>query len=119
MSIHKNAIDSIILGVEDYNSADPRRLISATRNLVAGILLLIKHKLALLSPPGSDEALLKEKVLPESDGKGGVSWKGKGRKTVDMQSMQERCETLRVDVDWNGSRRLSITATTLSTTSPP
>jgi len=106
MSIHNNAVDSIILGIEDYNSADPRRLISATRNLVAGILLLIKYKLATLSPAGSDEALLKERVLPEPDGNGGISWKGKGRKTVDVKSMQDRCETLGIDVDWKRVKKI-------------
>lgn len=59
MSILQNAIDSIALGIEDYNSSDSRRLISCTRNLFAGILLLFKHKLAILSPPGSDEVLIK------------------------------------------------------------
>jgi|GEM_PF-224822 len=106
MSIHKNAIDSIILGVEDYNSTDPRRLLSATRNLVAGTMLLIKHKLASLSPPGTDEALLKERVLPEMDGKGGIKWKGKGRKTVDVQSMEDRCKSLGIDVDWQRVRKI-------------
>ncbi len=100
MSIYKNAIDSIVLGIEDYNSADPRRLISATRNLVAGILLLIKHKLVTLSPVGSDEVLIKQRVLPEPDEKGNVVWKGEGRKTVDVQQMQERCRSLGITVDW-------------------
>jgi len=100
MSIYKNAIDSIVLGIEDYNSADPRRLISATRNLVSGILLLIKHKLVTLSPAGSDEVLIKQRVLPESDGKGGVVWKGEGHKTVDVQQIQERCRSLGITVDW-------------------
>ncbi|MEK6766658.1 MAG: hypothetical protein AABY49_10600 [Planctomycetota bacterium] len=100
MSIFKNAIDSIILGIEDYNTAEPRRLLSATRNLVSGILLLIKHKLSTLSPAGTDEALIKQRVLPQLDGSGGVLWKGKGKKTVDVHQMRERCEGLRVSVDW-------------------
>lgn len=100
MSIYKNAIDSIVLGVEDYNAPDPRRLISATRNLVAGILLLIKHKLVTLSPAGSDEVLIKQRVVPIDDGKGGIQWKGSGHKTLDVQQMQERCNTLGISVDW-------------------
>ncbi|OGV45134.1 MAG: hypothetical protein A2X46_11000 [Lentisphaerae bacterium GWF2_57_35] len=106
MSIYKNAIDSIILGIEDFNAADPRRLISATRNLVAGVLLLIKYKLAVLSPPGTDEVLLKERVLPEADGMGGITWKGKGHKTVDVRNMEERCVALGVVVDWNLVRKI-------------
>ena len=45
--ILKNAVDSISLGIEDYQlgigdceSSDPRRLVSCTRNLFAGIILL-------------------------------------------------------------------------------
>jgi len=106
MSIYKNAIDSIILGIEDYKSKDPRRLISATRNLVAGILLLIKHKLAKLSPPGSDEVLLKENVLPKSDGKGGITWTGTGHKTVDVRSMQDRCKNLGITIDWHRVKKI-------------
>ena len=101
MSIYQNAIDSIVLGVEDYNSEDPRRAISSTRNLVAGLLLLIKHKLADLSPAGSDEVLIKNRVLPQPDGKGGIAWCGDGTKTVDVQQMKERCTSLGVAVDWS------------------
>ncbi|MEX2546021.1 MAG: hypothetical protein WD316_12905 [Phycisphaeraceae bacterium] len=47
-SILKNAIDSIELGVEDFRSENPKRLMSAVRNFYAGILLLFKHQLAAL-----------------------------------------------------------------------
>lgn len=40
MSILKNAIDSIQVGVEDFQSDDDRRCVSAVRNIGAGILLL-------------------------------------------------------------------------------
>lgn len=106
MSIYKNAIDSIALGIEDYNSADSRRLVSATRNLVAGILLLIKHRLAQLSPAGTDDALIKQHVLPIPDGAGGVTWKGKGSKTVDVQQMEDRCTSLGIKVDWKLVKRV-------------
>ena len=45
MSILQNAIDSIIIGVEDYDNSDKKRLLSATRNIYAGVLLLLKSKL--------------------------------------------------------------------------
>lgn len=98
MSILQNAIDSIELGVEDHKSNDPKRLLSAVRNFYAGILLLFKHKLALLSKD-DDEALIKQRILPvEEDGK--IVWKGKGKKTVDFQQIQERFESLKIKVDW-------------------
>ena len=43
------------MGIGNCESSDPRRLVSCTRNLFAGIILLFKHKLAKLSPPGSDK----------------------------------------------------------------
>ena len=100
MSILQNAVDSIVLGVEDYSNSDPRRLVSCTRNIFSGILLLFKHKLSLLSPPGSDEVLLKQKILPVSDPVKGLHWKGKGNNTVDVNQIKERFDNLNVVVDW-------------------
>lgn len=102
MSILGNAVDSIVLGLEDYGMLDPRRKMSATRNLFAGILLLFKHKLTLLSPDGSDEVLIKQRVLPAL-GKDGdeIVWVGQGKKTVDVLSIQERFKSLGISVDWS------------------
>ncbi|MFA5252216.1 MAG: hypothetical protein WC454_06495 [Phycisphaerae bacterium] len=100
MSILKNAIDSIALGVEDYKSTDPRRMASCARNIFAGILLLFKHKLAELSPSGSDEALIKQRVLPVITSSGDIMWRGEGRKTVDVQQIRERFKTLNISVEW-------------------
>ena len=89
MSILENSVVSITLGLEDYKSSDDRRLISCTRNLAAGILLLFKHKLELLSPPDSNEALIKQKVMPVLQADGGILWVGDGRKTVDVQQIKD------------------------------
>jgi hypothetical protein len=99
MSIYKNAINSIELGVEDFRSPDPKRALSATRNIVAGVLLLVKHKLQLLSPSDSDDALIKQRVLPALDDAGNVSWLGSGKKTVDFQQIEERCKSLGINLD--------------------
>jgi hypothetical protein len=107
MSILKNAIDSIALGIEDYNSSDSRRLISCTRNLFAGILLLFKHKLAELSPVDSDEALIKQRVLPVNSSSSGVIWVGKGKKTVDVQQIRERFHSLNISVDWDRVEKIN------------
>lgn len=100
MSILQNALDSIAIGLEDFESTDERRVISSTRNIFAGILLLFKHKLCELSPEGSDEALIKQKVLPEIDATGAVNWIGKGNKTVDVQNIKDRFKSLDISVDW-------------------
>jgi predicted RNA-binding Zn-ribbon protein involved in translation (DUF1610 family) len=107
MSILKNAIDSIAIGLEDYQSSDGRRIASSTRNIFAGILLLFKHKLCELSPPDSDESLIKQRVLPEMDATGAVNWIGKGKKTVDVHNIKERFNSLGVAVDWNRLERVN------------
>jgi len=107
MSILKNAIDSIAIGLEDYQSPDERRIVSSTRNIFAGILLLFKHKLCELSPPDTDEALIKQRVLPEMDATGAVQWIGKGKKTVDVQNIKERFESLDISVDWKRLERIN------------
>jgi DNA-directed RNA polymerase subunit RPC12/RpoP len=100
MSVLVNAIESIQIGVEDYRSADTRRQLSAVRNVVAGLLLLYKEKLRLLSPKHDLDLLIKRDVLPEIDIVGNVSFVGSGKKTVDVQQIKDRFKKLGVDVDW-------------------
>lgn len=101
MMILQNAVDSIAIGLEDYSSEDSRRLISATRNIFAGVLLLFKHKLSLLSPQDSDEVLIKQQVLPNIDPTGNLQWTGKGKKTVEVQQIKERFTSLGIEIDWD------------------
>jgi hypothetical protein len=98
-TILQNAVQSIQIGVEDFESSDPRRVLSATRNITAGVLLLFKEKLRLLSPAGSDEALIKQKLVPEFAVDGSVIFKGQGKKTVDVQQIKERFKSLDIVVD--------------------
>lgn len=100
MSILQNAIDSIAIGIEDFDSSDKRRVISSTRNIFAGILLLFKYKLCNLSPEDSDEVLIKQTVLPSVDELGAIHWIGRGKKTVDVQSIKERFNSLNIKVNW-------------------
>ncbi len=105
--IFENAIASIELGVEDYTlaSQDPRRFLSAVRNIYAGILLLFKSKLASLSKD-DDEALLKQIVLPKKTDDGSVKWVGKGKKTADFQQVKDRFDSIGIDVDWDKLEQL-------------
>jgi hypothetical protein len=100
VSILQNAIDSIQIGVEDFQSADERRQVSALRNIVAGMLLLMKQKLCDLSPAHDKELLIKKEILPEQLPDGTVVFKGKGKKTVDVLQIEERLSSLNVVVDW-------------------
>ncbi|WP_175850115.1 hypothetical protein [Burkholderia cepacia] len=98
-TILKNAVQSIQIGVEDFQSTDPRRVLSATRNIIAGLLLLFKEKLRMLSPKDSHEVLIKQKILPQQGSNGSVVFTGEGKKTVDVQQIKERFESLGIVVD--------------------
>lgn len=100
MSIIQNAIDSIQIGIEDYEDGDDRRSVSAVRNISAGILLLYKEKLCQLSPSDNAELLIKQNIRPIQNESGDIVFEGKGHKTVDVQSIKDRFKSLKVDVDW-------------------
>lgn len=98
MSLFNNAVHLIQIGVEDFGSADPRRVLSAVRNVHAGTLLLCKEKLRRLSPDG--EPLLKQRLEPVLGAKGEIALKGVGKKTVDIQGIKERFRSLGISFDW-------------------
>jgi hypothetical protein len=100
MTLLKNAVESIQMGVEDFESGDARRGISAMRNITAGLLLLFKTKLCDLSPQWDKELLIKKDLTPGLDQDGKLIFVGKGRKTVDVAQIKERLKAMKVDVDW-------------------
>lgn len=105
-TILANAVQSIQIGIEDFQSSDPRRALSAIRNITAGILLLFKEKLRELSPSDSDEVLIKQRVQPEFDTNGNVVFKGDGKKTVDVQQIEERFSSLNIETDWKRFKKV-------------
>ncbi len=102
MSMMKNAVESIQIGMEDFQNDDPRRVLSAIRNLYAGILLLFKCKLQAMSPEDSQEALLKTDVIPVIDPETGkATWVGKGKRTVEVRDIIDRLKSLGLTgVEW-------------------
>jgi RNase P subunit RPR2 len=98
-TLYSNAVSSLQIAVEDFQSKDPRRALSTVRNMVAGVLLLFKEKLRQLSPPGSDEVLIKKIVLPKATSNG-IVFVGKGGKTVDVAEIKARFVSLGITVDW-------------------
>jgi hypothetical protein len=105
-TILANSIQSIQIGIEDFQSSDPRRVLSAIRNITAGILLLFKEKLRELSPVGSDEVLIKQRVQPKFDANGNVVFKGKGKNTVDVHQIEERFSSLSIETDWKRFKKV-------------
>jgi hypothetical protein len=102
-TIFDNAITSIKLGLKDFSEKTEARLLSAVRNLHAGILLLYKSRLSELSPPGSDDALVKKNIAPKKLPSGEIVFKGMGKKTVNVAEIKERFESFGVQTDWKDS----------------
>jgi hypothetical protein len=82
-------------------------LLSAVRNIHAGILLLYKEALRRESPDDSDDVLLKARNLPSRDSTGKVVIVGAGKKTVDVQQIKERFEGLEISTDWSRFDRIN------------
>jgi DNA-directed RNA polymerase subunit RPC12/RpoP len=88
--LFKNALASIQLGIEDYQSNDPRRSISAVRNFYAGVLLLGKQCLLGAVPDADPMEVLASKFVPVPDGHGGVVHEPQGYRTIDLSELQQR-----------------------------
>lgn len=103
MSLFENAIHAIQAGAEDFalGAGNDGRLKSAIRNVHAGVLLLFKTHLQRLSPPGSDEVLLKQNIKPIQLTDGSITFVGDGKKTADVQTIKSRFTALNIDVDWS------------------
>ena len=103
----KNAVVSIQLGLEDFASNDEHRIISAARNLYSGVLLLAKEVLRQLSPPGSNDVLIrtKKKAVKEADGT--VKLVGDGKKTINSSEIAETFKQLQLRVDMSNLKRLA------------
>lgn len=96
-TILDNAVYSIQIGIEDYKSEDPRRILSAIRNIYAGTILLFKEKLRQLSPDNED--LIKQKVLPRYDKSGNVVLSGTGKNTVGLHEIEMYFKALNIQFD--------------------
>lgn len=95
----ENAIKSVQVGVQDYASGKADRALSAVRSLHAGILLLFKEALRRLSPPDSEDVLIKERVMPKMVN-GKLTFVGQGKRTVTPEQTRERFEALGIQAEW-------------------
>ncbi|MBI9110724.1 hypothetical protein [Maridesulfovibrio ferrireducens] len=96
----KNAVESIQIGVEDFDSDDERRYLSAVRNVYAGLLLLYKYHLFCLSPDYDKELLIKKNIAPKIGSDGNIDFMGDGKSTVDVCGIRKRFKNLNVEVEW-------------------
>jgi ribosomal protein L37E len=100
MDLLENAVQSIQVGVEDYVIGSGPRLLSSARNIHAGILLLFKEALLRLSPPNSEDALIKSAIVPTKDASGSIVFVGRGKSTVKRVEIEERFKALSISTDW-------------------
>ncbi len=108
MDLLTNAVESIQVGVEDYRIGTRPRLLSAVRNIHAGILLLYKEALLRRSPAGSNEVLLRARTRPVTDSGGNIVFLGEGRKTVDTQQIREHFDSLGIGTDWTSFNAIAV-----------
>jgi hypothetical protein len=99
-SLLGNAVASIVLGVQDMSSseADPRRVLSAVRNLYAGVLLLLKEKLRRESP--EDDLFIYAKIIPTKVGDKIVYVADTKNQTVKVHDIQRRFKDFKIRFDW-------------------
>lgn len=105
-SLLNNALQSIQIGIEDFGSPEPRRVLSTVRNLYAGILLLLKEELRRRSPPDSDGVLIRARTEFKTREDGSVIVVGKGRNTVDVRQIEERLTSIGTSLSAEDTKRL-------------
>jgi predicted RNA-binding Zn-ribbon protein involved in translation (DUF1610 family) len=97
-TLFDNAIQSIQLGIEDYEHNDPKRALSAVRNFYAGTLLLAKEVLVRAAPKAAVKDVLGTKFVPVPDGNGGVTFEANNR-TVDFNELGQRFADFGLNID--------------------
>jgi len=96
--IFDNAVTSITLGIEDFETGTDGRMLSAARNYYAGLLLLAKECLVNAAPEADAMDIVGAKFKPMPDGDGGVEHVVQGYTTVDLAQLQTRFKDF--DLPW-------------------
>jgi peroxiredoxin family protein/DNA-directed RNA polymerase subunit M/transcription elongation factor TFIIS len=97
-SLFDNAIQSLQLGIEDYEANEPKRALSAVRNFYAGTLLLAKEALVRAAPKAKTKDVLGTQFKPVPDGRGGIEL-SPGNRTVDFHEIGERFTVFKLKID--------------------
>ncbi|KQT48262.1 hypothetical protein ASG47_07845 [Devosia sp. Leaf420] len=98
-AILSNAVESIILGIEDYRANDPRRATSAARNYFSGVLLLAKAALMKAAPKADVATIISSNVKVIPNGRGGIKPVPVGRSTVEFSKIGERLADFGIAAD--------------------
>ncbi|MBW8640396.1 hypothetical protein K1W69_24605 [Hoeflea sp. WL0058] len=88
--LFSNAVTSIRLGIEDFETDDSDRMLSAARNYYAGLLLLAKECLIRAAPEAEPSQIIGARFKPIPNGDGGVEHVIEGYTTVDLSQLRSR-----------------------------
>lgn len=102
-----NAVQSIRLGLEDYQADAPARTLSAVRNFYAGLLLLAKEVLVRAVPEADEEIVLAADYKPRPDGSGGIKFVPRGKTTINLDNIGARFKDFGLSIDDTALRELS------------
>lgn len=105
-TLFDNAIQSIQLGIEDYEANDAKRPLSAVRNFYAGVLLLAKEVLVRAAPKANPKDVVGTIYKPILDGKGGINFVA-GTRTIDFNEIGERFKAFGLKIDQASLKDLS------------
>jgi len=98
-SLFENAISSIRMGVEDYRQQDGDRVLSAVRNLYAGVLLLAKETLIRQAPNADPRDVIGAAFKPVPNNQGGVDHVVAGHRTIDFDNIDRRFKDFGLTID--------------------
>jgi hypothetical protein len=106
-TLFENAVQSLQLGIEDYEANDKRRALSCVRNFYAGVLLLAKEVLVRAAPNAKPDEVLSDRYAPKPDGNGGVVYQPASRRTIDFETIGRRFNDFGLPIDHVALRELS------------
>ena len=106
-NLFENAIQSIRLGVEDYEAGEPARALSAVRNFYAGLLLLAKEVLVRKIPNAGEIEIIAENYKPVPDNSGGVKYIRNSKRTIDLNTIGQRFKDFGISIDEKALKELS------------
>ncbi len=98
-SLFDNAVQSLQIGIADYESNDPRRAVSAVRNFYAGTLLLAKEALIRAAPNADPDDVIGARYKPTPDGEGGVKFEPSSAQTIDFEAIGQRFKDFGLSID--------------------
>ena len=104
--LFENAILSIQLGIEDYESDNPTRAISAVRNFYAGVLLLAKEVLVQKAAKDNPQEVISKHYKPKFGGDG-FTYVPASPQTIGFSNLGVRFKDFDLTVDQSALNDLS------------